>query len=348
MRVLGIETSCDETGVGLMDADAGVVAEALFSQIETHRPHGGVVPELAARDHVHKLLPLVREAVGDDLLQRVDAVAYTAGPGLGGALLTGAVFGHGLAWALGKPAIGVHHMEAHMLAGALPQAPPLPCLALLVSGGHTQLVAAHGLGRYELLGDTRDDAVGEAFDKVARMLGLDYPGGPEIERLARRGRAGRFVFPRPMANHPGLDFSFSGLKTHALHALHKLRRDDAGGGDEQDRADLAHAFETAAVGALAQRCRRALEQTGLHRLVAVGGVAANAHLRAELAKLGDNGNEVIYPKRKWCTDNGVMIANAGMLRLQAGQAPDPAPRVRARWPLTDLRPPSRASNTASQ
>ena len=341
MRVLGLETSCDETGVGLVDSDAGVVAEALFSQIETHRPHGGVVPELAARDHVHKLLPLVREVLGDDLLRRVDAVAYTAGPGLAGALLTGAVFGHGLAWALGKPALGVHHMEAHMLACALPQAPPLPYLALLVSGGHTQLVAAHGLGRYELLGDTLDDAVGEAFDKVARTLGLGYPGGPEIERLARRGRAGRFVFPRPMANHPGLDFSFSGLKTHALHTLRGLQRDnDDGGDDEQERADLARAFETAAVGALVQRCRRALEQTGFSRLIAVGGVAANEHLRAELARFGARGTEVIYPKTKWCTDNGVMIANAGMLRLQAGQAPDPAPHVRARWPLTELHPPS--------
>ncbi len=341
MRVLGIETSCDETGIGLVDSEEGVVAEALFSQIETHRPHGGVVPELAARDHVHKLLPLLREALCDEPLERVDAVAYTAGPGLSGALLAGAVFGHGLAWALGKPAIGVHHMEAHMLACTLPQAPPLPYLALLVSGGHTQLVAAHGLGRYELLGDTLDDAVGEAFDKVARMLGLGYPGGPELERLARRGRAGRLVFPRPMANHPGLDFSFSGLKTHALHALHKLRHDN-GGDDEQDRADLACAFETAAVGALAQRCRRALGRTGMDRLVAVGGVAANKRLRAELTKLGADGCEVTYPKRKWCTDNGVMIANAGMLRLQAGQTADPAPHVHARWPLTELRPPTPA------
>jgi len=337
MRVLGIETSCDETGIGLVDSSAGVVAEALFSQIGIHRPHGGVVPELAARDHVRKLLPLLRETLGAREMDKVDAVAYTAGPGLIGALLTGAVFGHSLAWALGKPAIGVHHLEAHLLAVMLQGAPPPPYLALLVSGGHTQLVAAHDIGHYELLGDTLDDAVGEAFDKVARMLGLGYPGGPEIQRLARRGRARRFEFPQPMARRPGLDFSFSGLKTRALQTLRHC-------GDDDDRchADIALAFEMAAVGSLTERCRRALGQSGCKRLVAAGGVAANARLRRELAKLGGDGVEVIYPEMKLCADNGVMIANAGLLRLQAGQTPDPLPQVRARWPLTELQPPRAA------
>ena len=333
MRVLGIETSCDETGIGLVDSDEGVLAEALFSQVGIHRPHGGVVPELAARDHVRKLLPLLRETLGRRTLDDVDAVAYTAGPGLIGALLTGAVFGHGLAWAFGKPAIGVHHLEAHMLACMLQGAPPPPYIALLVSGGHTQLIAAHALGHYELLGDTLDDAVGEAFDKVARMLGLGYPGGPEIERLARDGRARRFEFPQPMANRPGFDFSFSGLKTHALQTLRRC--DD----DARCRADIALAFEIAAVGALTTRCRRALDHSTCNRLIAAGGVAANTRLRTELKKLGKDGVEVIYPETGLCMDNGVMIANAGLLRLQAGQPPDPLPHVRARWPLTELRPP---------
>ena len=332
MLVLGIETSCDETGIGLVDSQRGIVGEAVFSQVEIHRPHGGVVPELASRDHLRKILPLIEKALGAHRLEAVDAVAYTAGPGLIGALLTGAVFAHGLAWALARPAIGIHHMEAHLLVCGMDEnAPAPPYLALLVSGGHTQLIEVRGLGDYRLLGETLDDAVGEAFDKVARMLGLDYPGGPAIENLARSGRRGRFHFSRPMSDRPELDFSFSGLKTQVLRTVQQH------GGNGQTAADIALAFENAAVDALMIKCRQAIERSGLAKLVIAGGVAANRSLRARIEALRADGVQVFCPARELCTDNGVMIAHAGLLRLEAGQAPDPAPQVRARWPIDELR-----------
>ena len=333
MLVLGIETSCDETGIGLVDSEHGVVGEALFSQVDIYQPYGGVVPELASRDHVRKLIPVLQEALGTFDLQQIDAVAYTAGPGLIGALLTGAVFGHSLAWALGKPALGVHHLEAHLLACMLdtPTFAP-PYLALLVSGGHTQLLEVRRLGDYRLLGETRDDAVGEAFDKVAKMLGLAYPGGPAISELARRGHPARFHFPSPMADHSGMDFSFSGLKTHVMNTLAHHKQ------DEQTKADIALAFEMAAVKALIIKCARALSQTSHKRFAVAGGVAANQRLRDRFAEFAADGIQVVFPKPALCIDNGVMIAYTAMLRLQAGQAPSPTPFVQARWPLSDLRP----------
>lgn len=329
--VLGIETSCDETGIGLVDSQAGVVGEALFSQVHIHQAYGGVVPELASRDHVRKLLPLLEKALGDYRFGQIDAVAYTAGPGLIGALLTGAVFGYSLAWALNKPALGIHHLEAHILACML-ETPLLrpPYLALLVSGGHTQLIEVLSLGEYRVLGDTLDDAVGEAFDKVAKMLGLPYPGGPAISKLARRGRTERFKFTSPMVDKPGLDFSFSGLKTQVMNQIAESAN------DEQTRADIASAFETAAINALIVKTKRALEQTGYTQFVVAGGVAANRHLRDRLKELEQNFVQVIYPKPGLCMDNGVMIAYTGMLRLQAGQQADLLPEVKARWPLSDL------------
>ncbi|MBC6413772.1 MAG: tRNA (adenosine(37)-N6)-threonylcarbamoyltransferase complex transferase subunit TsaD [Chromatiales bacterium] len=332
--VLGIETSCDETGIGLVDSQMGVVGEALFSQIDIHREYGGVVPELASRDHIRKLLPLLDEALGDYRLTQVDAVAYTAGPGLIGALLTGAVIGHSLAWALDKPAFGIHHLEAHILACLLenPTLQP-PYLALLVSGGHTQLIEVLGLGKYSLLGETLDDAVGEAFDKVAKMLSLPYPGGPAISQLAEHGKLGKFEFTSPMVNKPGLDFSFSGLKTQVMNQI----RNSAN--DPQSRADIALAFEISAVNALIMKSKRALQQTSYKQLVVAGGVAANRRLRNKLKELAkDCAVEVIYPKPDLCMDNGVMIAHAGMLRLRAGQPEDLLPQVNARWSLSDLQP----------
>ncbi len=334
MRVLGIETSCDETGIGLVDSQRGVIGQALFSQVELHAPYGGVVPELASRDHIRRLLPLVEKALGDDGIERVDAVAYTSGPGLIGALLTGAVLGHSLAWSRGLPALGVHHMEAHLLALLLAEpAPAPPFVALLVSGGHTQLVLVKTLGEYQLLGETLDDAVGEAFDKTAKLLGMNYPGGPEIEKLARQGDPARFDFPRPMTQKPGLDFSFSGLKTH----VRKVLRDSAQ--DERAKADIARAFEEAVVATLVLKCRRALGQTRCNRLVIAGGVSANRRLRDQLATLEkDSDIRLFCPPPDLCTDNGVMIAHAGLLRLHAGQRGDAWPRVRARWNLQELRP----------
>ena len=337
MRVLGIETSCDETGVGLVDSQRGVVAQALFSQAEIHAPYGGVVPELASRDHVRRLLPLIEETLGEGGLEQVDAVAYTAGPGLVGALLTGAAFGHALAWACGLPAVGVHHLEAHLLAPLLDEpSPEPPFVALLVSGGHTQLVLVKQLGDYEILGDTLDDAVGEAFDKTAKLLGLSYPGGPEVEKLARAGNPERFSFPRPMMRKPGLDFSFSGLKTHVRNVL----RDAPG--DEPTKADVARAFEEAVTEVLAVKCRRALEQTRCDRLVVAGGVSANRRLRERLDLLARRAAaRVFFPRPTLCTDNGVMIAYAGLLRLQAGEESTPWPQVRPRWNLESLEAVSR-------
>ena len=338
MRVLGIETSCDETGIGLVDSEQGVIAQALLSQIELHSPYGGVVPELASRDHVLNLLPLIRKTLRDSDLRQVDAVAYTAGPGLIGALLTGAMLGHALAWALRRPALGVHHMEAHLLTLLLDDpAPEPPFIALLVSGGHTQLVRVKTFGEYEMLGDTLDDAAGEAFDKTAKLLGLNYPGGPEIEKLARQGDSRRFDFPRPMTRKPGLDFSFSGLKTHVRNVL----RDNPQ--DAQTKADVARAFEEAVVDTLAVKCRRALQQTQCGQLVVAGGVSANSRLRDRLRSLEQGrrsgGNvQVFFPRPELCTDNGVMIAHAGLLRLQAGAEGDTWPQLRTRWDLGELPP----------
>ena len=332
--VLGIETSCDETGIGLVDSQSGVVGEALFSQVHIHQSYGGVVPELASRDHVRKLLPLLEKALGSYKLEQLDGIAYTAGPGLMGALLTGAVFGHSLAWALKKPALGIHHLEAHILACML-ETPALkaPYLALLVSGGHTQLIEVLALGEYRLLGDTLDDAAGEAFDKVAKMLGLPYPGGPAISKLAENGKSGAFKFTSPMLDRPGLDFSFSGLKTQVMNCISKSAA------DEHTRADIALAFETAAINALIVKSKRALEQTTYKQFVVAGGVAANSRLRGRLNELTQDSVQVIYPKPDLCMDNGVMVAYTGMLRLQAGQHADLLPHVKARWQLSDIQPP---------
>ncbi len=313
MRVLGLESSCDETAVAVYDSAAGLLSHRLYSQIALHQAYGGVVPELASRDHVRRLLPLVREALADADSDRdsIDGIAYTAGPGLIGALLVGAGFATGLALAWGKPALGIHHLEGHLLAPLLESKPPdFPFLALLVSGGHTQLVDVAGLGRYTILGETLDDAAGEAFDKTAKMLGLPYPGGAALAALAEQGRSGAFVFPRPMLDRPGLDFSFSGLKTAALVALRGRELTD------EVRADIARGFEDAVVATLAEKCRRALKATGHQRLVVAGGVGANRRLRARLAEIAaGQGAELYFPRIEFCTDNGAMIALAGCLRL---------------------------------
>ncbi len=335
MLVLGLETSCDETGVALYDSEQGLLADALFSQIDLHRVYGGVVPELASRDHVKRMLPLIRQVLAEAGREaaQIDAVAYTAGPGLVGALLVGASCAQALALAWGVPAVGVHHMEGHLLAPMLEeQAPAFPFVALLVSGGHTQLVRVDGIGRYELLGESVDDAAGEAFDKTAKLMGLRYPGGPEIARLAEQGTPGRFVFPRPMTDRPGLDFSFSGLKTFTLNTWQQCR--SAGDESEQTRCDIALAFQQAVVETLTIKCRRALKQTGLKSLVIAGGVSANHALRQALEKmLGELNGQVFYARPRFCTDNGAMIAYAGCQRLLAGQHDGPAIGVQARWPM---------------
>ncbi|MEQ6342728.1 MAG: tRNA (adenosine(37)-N6)-threonylcarbamoyltransferase complex transferase subunit TsaD [Gammaproteobacteria bacterium] len=337
MRVVGIETSCDETGVAIYDSARGLLAHALHSQIALHAEYGGVVPELASRDHVRKVLPLLRQvmAQSDTCPDDVGGVAYTAGPGLVGALLVGAAVGRSLAWAWGVPAVAVHHMEGHLLAPMLEDNPPeFPFVALLVSGGHTQLVRVDGVGRYAILGESLDDAAGEAFDKTAKMLGLGYPGGPALAHLAQSGDPERFHFPRPMTNRPGLDFSFSGLKTFAVNSLRTQ------GGDDQTRADIARAFQDAVVDTLAIKCRRALQQTGLVRLVVSGGVSANTALRERLDIIaGEEGAQVFYPRLEFCTDNGAMIAYAGCRRIQAGQAEPLAFSATPRWPLDVLTPP---------
>lgn len=335
MRVLGIETSCDETGIALFDTDAGLLAHALYSQIEIHRAYGGVVPELASRDHVRKVLPLVEQVLAESGLaaQDIDGLAYTAGPGLVGALMVGATLARALAVGWDVPSLGVHHMEGHLLAPMLEdERPDFPFVALLVSGGHTQLVRVDGIGRYRLLGESLDDAAGEAFDKVAKMLGLPYPGGPQVAALAASGEVGRFVFPRPMVNRPGLDFSFSGLKTHTLTAIRALQ--EQGDLSDQDRADIARAFEEAVVDTLRIKCERALEQEQLETLVMAGGVSANRNLRARLAER--LGNRVFYPAPQFCTDNGAMIAYAGAQRLLAGEHDDSETSVRPRWPMDEL------------
>jgi len=344
MLVLGIETSCDETGVALYDSERGLLADVLHSQVTLHARFGGVVPELASRDHIRKLTPLVREVLdrAGRSLADLDAVAYTAGPGLVGALLVGATLGRSLAWSLSIPALAVHHMEAHLLAPLIDsgEAPPMPFLALLVSGGHSQLVRVAGVGRYELLGESVDDAAGEAFDKVAKMLELGYPGGPALARIAESGDPGRFHFPRPMTDRPGLDFSFSGLKTHCMQTIQ-----DCQPLGEQDRADIARAFEEAVVDTLIIKCRRAVQQTGVEHLVMAGGVSANTRLRARLA--ADLPARVYYAEPRLCTDNGAMIAYAGWCRLVAGDRTGLAIEPRARWPMTELAPPGEQSGAGA-
>lgn len=339
MLVLGLETSCDETGVALYDSERGLLADALFSQIDLHRAYGGVVPELASRDHVKRMLPLIRQVMADagTVAADIDAIAYTAGPGLVGALLVGASCAQALAFAWDIPALGVHHMEGHLLAPMLEAQPPeFPFVALLVSGGHTQLVRVDGIGLYELLGETLDDAAGEAFDKTAKMMGMQYPGGPEIAALATKGVAGRFVFPRPMTDRPGLEFSFSGLKTSALNTWQQCQ--SAGDDSEQTRCDISLAFQQAVVETLTIKCKRALKQTGLKRLVIAGGVSANKSLRLSLEKmLGDLKGNVFYARPEFCTDNGAMIAFAGCQRLLAGQKEDLSISVQARWPMEQLK-----------
>ena len=339
MRILGIETSCDETGVAIYDEEKGLIANQLHTQIALHADYGGVVPELASRDHIRKLAPLLQAALQEANLtaKDIDGVAYTSGPGLVGALLVGSTVARSLAYAWNIPAIGVHHMEGHLLAPMLEENPPhFPFVALLVSGGHTQLVRVDGVGCYELLGESIDDAAGEAFDKTAKLLGLDYPGGAALARLALNGTPNRFVFPRPMTDRPGLDFSFSGLKTFAANTLHHVMQEE-GELTEQSKADIAYAFQEAVVDTLAIKCKRALKQTGLKRLVIAGGVSANKQLRQTLAELMQQlGGDVFYPQPQFCTDNGAMIAYAGFLRLKQGQQQDLAIEVRPRWAMTEL------------
>ncbi|MGQ9831715.1 MAG: tRNA (adenosine(37)-N6)-threonylcarbamoyltransferase complex transferase subunit TsaD [Thermochromatium sp.] len=340
MRVLGIETSCDETGIAVYEHGRGLLAQAVYSQIEIHAKYGGVVPELASRDHIRKTLPLIRQVLDASGLDRthIDGVAYTAGPGLIGALLVGAALGRSLAWAWKVPALGVHHLEGHLLAPLLEEpAPEFPFVALLVSGGHTQLVDVLGIGRYRILGESLDDAAGEAFDKAAKILGLPYPGGPELARLAERGDPHRFRFPRPMTDRPGLDFSFSGLKTFTLNTLRDALPQAID--PEQTRADIARAFEEAVVETLVIKCRRALRATGRKRLILAGGVGANRRLRARLDQsIAAEGGEIYYPRPELCTDNGAMIAFVGCKRLLAGQTDPLAFKPRARWPLEELEP----------
>ena len=325
MRVLGIETSCDETGIAIYDDQQGLLANQLYSQVKLHADYGGVVPELASRDHVRKTVPLIQAALKEAGLtaKDIDAVAYTAGPGLVGALLVGATVGRALAFAWNVPAIPVHHMDGHLLAPMLEDNPPaFPFVALLVSGGHTQLISVTGIGQYELLGESIDDAAGEAFDKTAKLLGLDYPGGPMLSKMASQGTEGRFVFPRPMTDR---------LKTFAANTIR------SNGDDEQTHADIARAFEDAVVDTLMIKCRRALEQTGFKRLVMAGGVSANRTLRAKLAEMMQKrGGEVFYARPEFCTDNGAMIAYAGMVRLQTGAKAELGVTVRPRWPLAEL------------
>ena len=338
MKILGIETSCDETGIAIYDDQQGLLAHALHSQVALHADYGGVVPELSSRDHVRRTLPLIEQVLQQAGLEKsaIDGVAYTAGPGLIGALLVGAAIGRSLAWAWGKPAIAVHHMEAHLLAPMLETpAPEFPFIALLVSGGHTLLVRVDGIGRYALLGESLDDAAGEAFDKTAKLLGLGYPGGPALAKLADTGNPQRFRFPRPMTNRPGLDFSFSGLKTFALNTLANE------GDDAQTKADIACAFQQAVVDTFVIKCRRALQHSGLTRLVIAGGVSANRLLRQQLGKLmHEEQGSIYYPRHEFCTDNGAMVAYAGCLRLAAGQHEAITFNATARWPLSELTRPN--------
>jgi len=336
MRILAIESSCDESAAAVLDASRGLLAHEIFSQIELHRVYGGVVPELASRDHVRRLLPLVRGvlATAATAPAELHGVAYTAGPGLIGALLTGASLARSLAYAWKVPALGVHHLEGHLLAPLLEaDPPPFPHVALLVSGGHTMLIEVRAIGSYRLLGETRDDAAGEAFDKTAKLLGLPYPGGPELARLAEHGKPGAFRFPRPMLDRPGLEFSFSGLKTAVVHAIRGREMTDA------LKADVAEGVQLSIVETLTAKALRALEETGLDALVVSGGVSANRSLRERLAEAARRqGARVYYPRIEFCTDNAAMIAVAGLARLKAGEHDDLAIQARARWALESLQP----------
>ena len=334
MRILGIETSCDETGIAVYDDAQGLLSHELYSEVKLHADYGGVVPELASRDHVRKIVPLIEKAMADANTspQDLDGVAFTQGPGLVGALLVGSSVGRSLAYAWNVPAVGVHHMEGHLLAPMLEtQAPGFPFVALLVSGGHSMLVKVEGIGQYELLGESIDDAAGEAFDKTAKLLGLDYPGGPLLAKLAEKGEPGHYKFPRPMTDRPGLDFSFSGLKTFAANTI----RDSDG--SEQSQANIAFAFQEAVIDTLIIKCKRALKQTGMKTLVIAGGVSANTMLREKMTSLmQDMGGEVFYPSLAYCTDNGAMIAYAGMQRLKAGETLPLSSKAKPRWPLDEL------------
>lgn len=352
MKVLGLETSCDETGLAIFDSERisdknnGLVGQVLYSQIALHATYGGVVPELASRDHIRKLVPLFNELLTQCNLtkQDIDAIAFTKGPGLVGALMTGALFGRSLGYALGVPAIGVHHMEGHLLAPLMgAQSPKFPFVCLLVSGGHTQLVATHGIGQYEVLGESIDDAAGECFDKAAKMLKLPYPGGPNIAELAKNGNPNAYVLPRPML-HKGLDFSFSGMKT----AIHNLIKDtDGSDNDPEVRADIAASFQHAVVDTLVKKCVKALQQVKMNRLVIAGGVSANLHLREQLALALEKINaSVHYAPPALCTDNGAMIAFAGYQRLQAGQTEGLSVSCVPRWDMTEL-PPLKGTSTCN-
>lgn len=336
MRVLGIETSCDETGVAIYDEQQGLLSHQLYSQVKLHADYGGVVPELASRDHVRKLVPLIKESLTEAncSAKDIDGIAFTKGPGLVGALLVGSSVARSLAYAWNKPSVGVHHMEGHLLAPMLDEpAPEFPFVALLVSGGHSMMVKVEGIGRYEVLGESVDDAAGEAFDKTAKLLGLDYPGGPLLAKLAEKGEAGHYQFPRPMTTKPGLDFSFSGLKTFAANTIR------ASDGSEQTRANIAYAFQEAVVDTLAIKCKRALKHTKLKRLVIAGGVSANKQLREDLATMMKNiKGEVYYPRLEFCTDNGAMIAYAGLQRLKAGETEALSTKAKPRWSLEELGP----------
>ena len=334
MKVLGIETSCDETGIAIYDSQHGLLAHQLYSQVKLHADYGGVVPELASRDHVRKIVPLVQATLAQAKLDKedIDGVAYTRGPGLIGALLVGSSMARGLAYAWNVPSLGVHHMEGHLLAPMLDTpAPQFPFVALLVSGGHSMLVEVRGIGQYKVLGESVDDAAGEAFDKTAKLLGLDYPGGPLLAKLAEQGEAGCYKFPRPMTDRPGLDMSFSGLKTSVASTIKTAEN------DQQTRANIAYAFQEAVVDTLLIKCRRALKQTGLNRIVMAGGVAANKMLREEFAKASlKDGFEVFYPSFEYCTDNGAMIAYAGCQRLLKGETTPLESRSLPRWSLESL------------
>jgi N6-L-threonylcarbamoyladenine synthase len=333
MYILGIETSCDETGVAIYHSQRGLIHHLLYSQIEMHSEYGGVVPELASRDHIRKLIPLVKQLLSESELTQTDitAIAYTAGPGLMGALLVGAATAQSLAFAWQIPAVAVHHMEGHLLAPMLEENPPeFPFVALLISGGHTLLVKVENVGNYELLGESLDDAAGEAFDKTAKLLGLNYPGGVKLSELAKFGQA-RFQFPRPMTDRPGLDFSFSGLKTFALNTFQKSDQ------THQNKADIALAFQNAVADTLAIKCRRALQQTGLKTLVVAGGVSANTQIRATLTEMLEKENgQIFFPRPEFCTDNGAMIAYAGYQRFLMGQIQDLEIFARPRWAMSEF------------
>jgi N6-L-threonylcarbamoyladenine synthase len=339
MLVLGIETSCDETGLAIYDSETGLLAHTLYSQVDLHTQYGGVVPELASRDHIRKILPMLDQLLNQAAVskQDLDAIAYTAGPGLMGALMVGGAMATALAFALDIPVIGVHHMEGHLLAPMLEDSPPaFPFVALLVSGGHTQLVSVNAIGDYQLLGESLDDAAGEAFDKTAKMLDLDYPGGPVLASLADQGEVDRFSFPRPMTDRPGLDFSFSGLKTFTRKLIDNHRGNDVLP-DQQTILDICAGFQEAVVDTLVIKCQRALKQTQLKTLVIAGGVSANNRLRDKLEMaLNKDGCNVFYARHEFCTDNGAMIAYAGCQRLIAGQRSGLAMDISPRWPLQDL------------